>query len=98
MNHFKAPHDLFVNAKRYDTYLEDVEIPEPDNLFSPPAGSVASKGKGSSIGRTHAPWGLALHLVQAAIPLSRLFVDPVMLPERPSSAPEWAVLVPHRDL
>lgn len=62
MHHFKAPHDMFQNAKRYDTYLEDVEIPEPDNLFSPPAGSAGSKDMGSGVGRTHSPWGLASKL------------------------------------
>jgi len=59
MHHFKAPHDLFQNAKRYDKYLEDVEIPEPDNLFKPPDGSVGSRGLGSGVGkRKHAPWQL----------------------------------------
>jgi len=29
--HFKAPHGPFDNAPRYDDYLADVEIPEPDN-------------------------------------------------------------------
>jgi arylsulfatase A-like enzyme len=33
MHHFKAPHDMFENATRYDEYLEDVTIPEPTNLF-----------------------------------------------------------------
>jgi arylsulfatase A-like enzyme len=32
MLHYKAPHDLWENAHRYDDYLADVEIPEPDNL------------------------------------------------------------------
>jgi arylsulfatase A-like enzyme len=32
MHHYKAPHDMFENAARYDSYLEDVKIPEPDNL------------------------------------------------------------------
>ncbi|HUU90524.1 MAG TPA: sulfatase [Phycisphaerae bacterium] len=59
MHHFKAPHDMFQNAKRYDKYLEDVEIPEPDNLFNPPAGSQGSRGLGSGVGRTHSPWRLA---------------------------------------
>ncbi|MCH9022805.1 MAG: sulfatase [Planctomycetes bacterium] len=48
MHHYKAPHDMFDNAKRYDSYLEDVEIPEPDNLYDQPAkgfGSVATRGK-----------------------------------------------------
>ena len=43
MHHFKAPHDMFENARRYDRFLEDVHIPEPENLFSPPNGSVASR-------------------------------------------------------
>jgi arylsulfatase A-like enzyme len=31
--HFKAPHDTWEYAERYSDFLEDVEIPEPDNLF-----------------------------------------------------------------
>ena len=31
--HFKAPHDTWEFAERYRTFLEDVEIPEPPNLF-----------------------------------------------------------------
>ena len=62
MFHFKAPHDMFQNAKRYDAYLKDVEIPEPENLFTPPAGSKGSAGLGSGVGRTHAPWRLAKKL------------------------------------
>lgn len=59
MHHFKAPHDLFENARRYDSYLEDVAIPEPDNLFNPPDGSAGSRGMGSGLGhRQHAPWRL----------------------------------------
>jgi len=33
---FKAPHDMFENAKRYDSYLEDVTIPEPATLWEMP--------------------------------------------------------------
>lgn len=62
MHHFKAPHDMFNNAKRYDEYLEDVTIPEPANLFNPPAGSDGSRGMGSGVGRKHSPWGLASNL------------------------------------
>ncbi|MBL7077433.1 MAG: sulfatase [Kiritimatiellae bacterium] len=62
MHHFKAPHDEFYNAKRYNSYLEDVEIPEPANLFDPPAGSDGSRGMGSGVGRKHAPWRLAKSL------------------------------------
>ena len=31
--HFKAPHDTWEFAQRYRSFLEDVEIPEPPNLF-----------------------------------------------------------------
>ncbi len=62
MHHFKAPHDMFVNAKRYNDYLEDTEVPEPENMFSPPDGSLGSRGFGSGVGRTHSPWGLARNL------------------------------------
>ncbi len=52
MHHFKAPHDMFQNAKRYDDYLEDVEIPEPTNLYDQPAdgaGSLATRGENDSL-------------------------------------------------
>lgn len=62
MHHFKAPHDMFLNARRYASYLADVEIPKPGNLFEPPDGSDGSRGLGSGIGRTHAPWALARRL------------------------------------
>lgn len=58
MHHFKAPHDMFENAKRYDDYLANVEIPEPDNLLQPPIGSVGSYEMGSGLGKKHAPWKL----------------------------------------
>ncbi|MHC4353536.1 MAG: sulfatase family protein [Planctomycetota bacterium] len=31
--HFKAPHDTWEYAHRYDDFLDDIEIPEPSNLF-----------------------------------------------------------------
>ena len=52
MHHFKAPHDMFQNAGRYDRYLEDLTIPEPDNLYhqpAPGAGSVATRGPDDSL-------------------------------------------------
>jgi N-acetylglucosamine-6-sulfatase len=58
MHHFKAPHDMFENARRYDDYLEDVEIPEPANLRDVPAGSVATKGYGSGLTKGHENWKL----------------------------------------
>ncbi|MEZ5944580.1 MAG: sulfatase [Planctomycetaceae bacterium] len=46
MHHYKAPHDYFENAERYETYLADVEIPEPDTLWvrDPKFGSIATRG------------------------------------------------------
>jgi len=61
MHHFKAPHDMFINAPRYDSYLEDVNIPEPDNLFQPLVGSVGSKGYGSGLTK-NSTWGLGRRL------------------------------------
>jgi len=63
MHHFKAPHDFFEHAARYETYLADVEIPEPESLWRQPEfGSIATRGYrdelvrfiGTSIGRRHA--------------------------------------------
>ncbi len=58
---FKAPHDFFENAERYQSYLADVEIPEPETLYDVPAsfGSLATRGHedelmphmGTSIGK-----------------------------------------------
>lgn len=33
MHHFKAPHDNFENAERYDWLYGDVKIPEPESLW-----------------------------------------------------------------
>lgn len=46
MHHYKAPHDYFENAERYETYLADVEIPEPESLWKRDArfGSIATRG------------------------------------------------------
>jgi len=73
MHHFKAPHDLFSNAKRYDSYLEDTEIPEPDNMYDQPArgfGSIATRGIddrlvntiGASVSKRCDTWGLGKRL------------------------------------
>lgn len=58
---YKAPHDYFESHPRYDGYLADVEIPEPDTLWAMPDtwGSLATRGHndelvphiGTSIGR-----------------------------------------------
>jgi len=65
MHHFKAPHDMFENARRYDSYLEDATIPEPANLHNQPAkgfGSVASRGFGSGLAKGHESWQLGRRL------------------------------------
>lgn len=45
-HHFKAPHDYFENAPRYQSYLADTEIPEPPTLYDVPDswGSIATRG------------------------------------------------------
>ncbi len=63
MHHYKAPHDYFTNARRYEDYLADVDVPEPDSLWAQPDfGSIATRGHdgeavryiGTSVGRRHA--------------------------------------------
>jgi arylsulfatase A-like enzyme len=45
MYHHKAPHDMFEYAPRYEDYLKDVEIPEPESLWKQPDfGSLATRG------------------------------------------------------
>ena len=46
MHHYKAPHDYFENATRYESYLADVDIPEPASLWTRGAkfGSLATRG------------------------------------------------------
>ncbi len=52
MLHYKAPHDMFEHHPRYDDYLADVDIPEPDNMYDQPAGdfgSVATRGENDEL-------------------------------------------------
>lgn len=46
MHHYKAPHDYFDNAPRYETYLKGVDIPEPETLWISGSqfGSIATRG------------------------------------------------------
>ncbi|PAY20837.1 acetylglucosamine-6-sulfatase [Rhodopirellula sp. SM50] len=46
MHHYKAPHDYFDNAARYESYLADVDIPEPETLWKrgESFGSLATRG------------------------------------------------------
>jgi len=45
MHQYKAPHDMFENAPRYNDYLEDTDIPEPVSLYAQPYfGSAGTRG------------------------------------------------------
>ena len=46
MHHYKAPHDYFDNAQRYESYLKDVNIPEPESMWNQGEkfGSMATRG------------------------------------------------------
>ena len=46
MHHYKAPHDYFDNAPRYESYLADIDIPPPASLWkmNPRFGSLATRG------------------------------------------------------
>jgi arylsulfatase A-like enzyme len=57
MHHFKAPHDMFQNAPRYDEYLADVSVEEPASLRTPPP-----SGLGSGFTKAHESWGLGRRL------------------------------------
>ena len=71
MHHFKAPHDFFEHAKRYNDYLADVEIPEPASLWDNTGnGSVATRGHndsmmdtiGSSVGHRNIIRNMGMHM------------------------------------
>lgn len=70
MHHYKAPHDFFKYAKRYESYLEETDIPEPESLWKQPKfGSIATRGAndelvphiGTSIGRRNPRRNYAKH-------------------------------------
>lgn len=71
MHHFKAPHDFFEYAPRYEDYLADVNIPEPSSLWdNENNGSVATRGLndewmdtiGSSIGHRNVIRNMGMHM------------------------------------
>ena len=50
MNHFKAPHEMWLSAPRYEDYLKDTEIPEPASMYyDRNHGSVATRGKDDAL-------------------------------------------------
>ncbi|MDB4293288.1 sulfatase-like hydrolase/transferase, partial [Maribacter sp.] len=52
MHHFKAPHDDFEYAPRYEDYLEATFIPEPESLYdNGNNGSLATRGTNDSLTR-----------------------------------------------
>ncbi|MGI9551918.1 MAG: sulfatase-like hydrolase/transferase, partial [Aurantibacter sp.] len=52
MHHFKAPHDDFEYAPRYEDYLKDTFIPEPESLYdNRDNGSIATRGVNDSLTR-----------------------------------------------
>ena len=63
MHHFKAPHDNFENAERYDFLYDDVTIPEPPSLRDDPNhGSNATAGTGTSIGKRNTRRNMGDHM------------------------------------
>ncbi|WOH35700.1 sulfatase [Thalassotalea fonticola] len=71
MHHYKAPHDMFENAPRYDDYLADVTIPEPGNLYDRKNfGSVATRGEngamvselGTSVSKRNPRRNMGIHM------------------------------------
>ncbi|MDF1811980.1 MAG: sulfatase [Verrucomicrobiales bacterium] len=71
---YKAPHDYFENADRYQSYLKDVTIPEPASLHDVPTtfGSLATRGHndelmphiGTSIGKRNPRRSYAVDLFE----------------------------------
>ena len=72
MHHYKAPHDNFENAERYDWLYQDVDIPEPESLWKQPNhGSKATEGAGTSISKRNQRRNMGHHM----------FVDPELSDE-----------------
>ncbi|HAV64712.1 MAG TPA: acetylglucosamine-6-sulfatase [Verrucomicrobiales bacterium] len=69
MHHFKAPHDNFENAERYDWLYEDINIPEPESLWRRGNhGPVGRPQYGTSIGKRNERRNMGHHM----------FVDPAL--------------------
>ncbi|MEN0050597.1 MAG: sulfatase/phosphatase domain-containing protein, partial [Bacteroidota bacterium] len=78
MHHFKAPHDFFEYAARYEDYLANDSIPEPASLWdNENNGSIATKGInnslmdtiGSSIGHRNIIRNMGMHMeIDPSIP------------------------------
>ena len=67
MHHYKAPHDNFENAERYDWLYDDVSIPEPESLRNRGAhGPIGRPLFGTSVSKRNARRNMGHHM----------FVDP----------------------
>lgn len=63
MHHYKAPHDNFENAERYDWLYQDIDIPEPESLWKRPNhGSVATEGMGTSVSKRNKRRNMGHHM------------------------------------
>ncbi len=50
MYHFKAPHGMFKFNPKYESYLKNIKVPEPESLYNQPNwGSEGTKGKNDSL-------------------------------------------------
>lgn len=72
MHHFKAPHDNFANAERYDWLYADVDIPEPESLWNRRQhGPLGQPQYGTSVGPRNQRRNMGHHM----------FVDPSLSAE-----------------
>ena len=51
MHHYKAPHDYFENAERYESFLAEEDVPEPETLWKKDSdfGSLATRGNNDEL-------------------------------------------------
>ncbi len=63
MHHFKAPHDNFENAERYDWLYGDVDIPEPESLWDRQNHGPEGKPQyGTSVGNRNSRRNMGHHM------------------------------------
>lgn len=63
MHHFKAPHDNFENAERYDWLYKDTDIPEPASLwYRQQHGPVGQPQYGTSVGKRNERRNMGDHM------------------------------------
>lgn len=67
MHHFKAPHDNFENAERYDWLYTDATIPEPASLRTDPAhGPSGAPRYGTSVSKRNGRRNMGMHMATPA--------------------------------